>query len=223
MSRTLILLVASGCRIGFTELPVDDERPDGPSIDATIVTRTFGERPGAMTGVTLDTTLTQTMPLVNSGADELTSISGGMTSLERMLIRFDVSSIPPGTSVAGARLELTIETLNDEVAGELAIYACGQPWNENVATWTTRDTALGWITPGGSMGSVALSSKMPSGTTVTFPLPADEVQHWVNDINLNNGILLEPLVEDSSTHYHTHSSDSLTVTARPLLSVDLAM
>jgi len=235
MSRqvaALAVLLGSGCRYGFTDQNVGvlddassdttlDVLADVPS-DVALHTVTYGERSGSMTtGVMTDTILVENDPTTNYGNDENHSVDGGIPSRERQLIRIDLSSIAPGTTVYGARLNVVIVSYGDQMDGQLALHAIGQAWNENVATWELRDTATLWTEAGGSIGANIVTTFTPGATAATIELPALLFQDWVNDPTGNFGFVLTAGDETLDTHYHFHSSESQQTANRPLLSLDI--
>lgn len=227
MRRALAFAITccTACRIGFTELPSDgglDAPADLIAGDARIVTHTFGERAGSMTtGVTTDTSLSEMSPMLNNGASEELSIIGTASFRRRILLRFDLSSIPAGTPILAARIELELIDLGDNIVGDLALRVSGQPWVESTATWNVRDAATAWTFVGGTVSAIVAVIPAPTGA-FTVPVPVNIPQSWIDAPLTNFGVVITAADETTDTHYHVHASESLVVTARPLLVLDLA-
>lgn len=231
MSRTLTALVvtcSAACRIGFTEQPlgtVADAPPADLSSDARIVTRTYGERTGSMTtGVTTDATLVEPSPGQNNGLTEHLSIAGGVDIREHGLLRFDLSSIAPGTAVAAAHLDLDIVDYGDAIAGDMAVRTVGQSWAEGDASWIVRATATPWTAAGGTVSAIVatIPQPQPAAATLSIAIPANILAGWIDAPATNFGFAITAADESLDTHYHVHTSESVTETARPLLVLDLA-
>jgi hypothetical protein len=102
----------------------------------------------------------------------------------RGLIRFDLSSIPPGSTITGARLYLYEEDKKlDQVT---YIYRVTTSWSESSVTWNSP-----WLSPGGDFDAGHIyASFQPnqSGCMQEIDL-TDLIQEWV-DGTPNYGFLL---------------------------------
>ena len=222
LALALGLGVCTGCRFGFDEQPIagGDAALTDVARDARIVTKTFGERPGSMTtGVTTDATVSEGMTMMNFDPFEDLSISD---LIERGLLRFDVSSIAPGTVVVACRLELERVDYGDDITGGLALREVGQAWVEGNVTWNVRDTGTAWTAAGGTVSSPIVTLGPPP-LAVSFTVPPSTPQRWIDTPATNFGLALSVADEQSPTHYHMHSSESVVLTARPQLVLDLAL
>jgi hypothetical protein len=99
---------------------------------------------------------------------------------QRGLVAFDLSSIPPGSTVLGAALYITIST-GDNYTVEF--YPVDQPWSETV-TWDTQPTYTA-----ASAGSFTLTT---SACTRVSSFSTSLVTSWVDDPSGNYGIYLFP-------------------------------
>lgn len=225
------LLALCACRIGFDAVDPDASAAadDGGDGGGTITTITFGERPTSMRkNVTSDARLDQLQPALNYGGSEDLALSQFTTNNEHSLVRFELSSVPPGTAVTGARLQVHLLDYGDETAGTIVVRLLAETWIEGTnmgspgggVSWTTRDGSTPWTTPGGTTSRTLASLVMPEQQLVV-PLEPDVVQSWIDDPASNAGVLLT--VSAAPAHYHLHSRDSnlMQMTARPELAVDL--
>jgi len=97
-------------------------------------------------------------------------------NLRRSLVKFDLSSIPPGSPINSARLQLYVNFLTNrpEAEGEtLTVYQVTEDWAEMEATWNDRFTSpstQSWTNPGGTWTVIG-------ATSVT--IPSDPVGYWI--------------------------------------------
>ena len=158
----------------------------------------------------------------------------------RIVLRFDVSSIPPGSVVKSATLRLYCRTVTSPTAKSKTIraYYLMQSWTEGTltgtgtadgATWITRDGVTSWSAPGGyAYWSIVLGNAREEATGVS-PLPADfrqgwvafdltgMTQAWVDRKYANYGLLLRS--ESSSDVLEFDSRESTSGTAPQLVVV----
>lgn len=94
-----------------------------------------------------DAWLDRANPALNHGADT-TMVLDGRNPQSRPVLRFDLSSLPPGIVVDDATLSLyqSAGIGNTFVA---TVYAVTQPWDEMQVTWDNRLTGVPWATGGG--------------------------------------------------------------------------
>lgn len=216
-------MLLCACRIGFDTLNTGDAGDAGTS-----ETVTFGERPASQRkNVTTDATLDQSMASANFGGAEDLSIAEFVANGEHGLLRFDLSSIAPGTPVLAARLHLVRRDYGDEAPGSIELRLLAESWVEGTnmgmpgtgATWTTRDGATAWTTPGGTTTQV-ITTATPTAAEVVFALDPSVVQGWIDAPATNFGVLATVAV--NTAHYHFYTRDSpLDMTARPELALDL--
>jgi hypothetical protein len=157
---------------------------------------------------------------LKSGSDQNLNF-GGATLVDvnqqsperRILLRFDVSSIPGGTTIKSAIMRLYSSNVTSATNNPKSVnaYFIMQSWVEgtlngsgtaNGATWLTRDGTSNWSTAGGNYysdwavpgkeeasGSSPLPGEFRQGW-VTFDITA-AVQYWVdNGPGSNNGMLV---------------------------------
>lgn len=236
-----LVLVACG-RLGFEEpapssdgavgdgAASDGPAGDGPiggidaAIDAPVAgpgTTTFGETPTAnVTSVTTDA-------YMSDEGGSTTSNYGGSTSLgcegseKRALLRFDLSSLAPGTPVTSVVLRLSF---TGGAAGTVMFRPVLEAWTEGtqsgaagVVNHLQRTAGTSWTTVGagspGSSGASFMSFTASSGAN-TVALPAATVQSWVDTPSTNFGILIA-----CSGDSNISSRENATTTSRPQLDV----
>jgi hypothetical protein len=119
---------------------------------------------------------------------------------QRTFIQFDLSSLALASTqiVQSATLTLTASTAFGTNNGfqPMEIYRVLAPWTETGLTWSNRDTAVPWATPGGDFIGTggqpyAVSTASPTnGGTVTWDITA-LVQEWVGHVSTNYGLMLK--------------------------------
>jgi hypothetical protein len=222
-----------GCgRIGFgaavdggdTASEPGDGGFDAPAGSLTV---TFGEAPGTtFSNVTRDTYISNESGETgfNYGGDDEVRIE--RDAGERALIAFDVSALPPGSSVVNATLRVTIIELPPSPA-PIDVHVVTESWSEGslagapgVSNYLVRQGASSWTTAGcglpGSAGAAvtAMSATGLGQTTVSLPVPI--VQQWVTQPASNNGVVLIARSDDS-TRFTT--SEGTPAANRPVLTV----
>jgi hypothetical protein len=161
----------------------------------------------------------------------------------RALVRFDLSSIPPGSTITSVSLQMVLDRAVGG-ARNVGLYVCSRPWGEGTsdsgdaggrgATPTAGDVTwihsvfpgTMWTAAGGDFVSTvhATASADATGQTVTWastPQLVADVQAWLDGTSANNGWLLHHVDESPSrTAKQFCSRENATVANRPRLVVD---
>jgi hypothetical protein len=188
--------------------------------------------------------------ILNYGADTTMYVGEVNTSPnleQRLLLKFDVSGIPPGSKLTSATLRLNIAKIMGGSAANstksLDAYALTEWWNEGTsqiinscptgASWTNRECGVAWTTWGGTYvattkyatGRVESSGVSPLPVTfssgwVTWDLTA-LAQGWVDGVIVNNGFLVKsnPGDQTYSLQFLTKENNSGGGAYRPQLVV----
>jgi hypothetical protein len=229
---------------GSTSTPVGDDGSTGgpttgPAVDDTgaestgpplpqTETTTFGERDDSdVGGVTRDTWIVAGAPENNSGAHIDLHFGGGGAAV--VLVAFDLSALPPGTTITEASLEMVVELGTPADMGTLEVYALTEAWEEGtanqaagVANWTQRTLDEAWTNPGAGTGShdpqlVAELDPMANDTPHAIDLPTELVQAWIDDPALNHGLVMHDSgINEVGWFYSAEYGDA---TKRPELTV----
>ena len=151
------------------------------------------------TYITADTT--NAAYIKNNGADTSMYVGqvGTSPSLEqRMILKFDVSGIPPGSKLTSATLRLYVSQItgNSGATKTLDAYALTESWEEGFsdssgnirgASWTNRAYAVGWATyiwnvPNSGGGTYDVTHTYATGreeSSGASPLPGSFNGGWV--------------------------------------------
>lgn len=161
-----------------------------------------------------DTGIIQAAPANNYGSSSVNSVGFSGTGVRRILMKFDVSSIPSGAEITDARLVFTINLLSSAVLPfAVSAHTVNSSWGEDTETWDTHSGGDYYAT---AQGSASVTS---TGSWVIFLDPA-VVGQWVSGSLANNGVLLKQDVENTTEDWLSIYMKEDTVEAeRPFLQV----
>jgi len=170
---------------------------------------------------TRDTWLNSDYPTTNYGSGDTAHLQFG--TQDRQLHKFDVSSIPVGSTINNATMYFYVSSLSGGTPA-VACYRVLTHWDEMQATYNNRLTGTAWSAAGLLSGTdyvaTALATPTVSSTGwVAFDVTA-AVQGWVNTSYANEGVMYK---ETTSGHCVTRMREFATdTTLRPKLSVNYA-
>jgi hypothetical protein len=151
--------------------------------------------------------------------------SGGNTC--RVLIKFDLSSIPPTATIYSATLSLWLSANYSANTRTTRAFRQKRAWTETGASWSYYTGSSAWQVAGGfgtddceqsDSGSLSLAPTEALGEK-QWVLNPSKVQEWVSGAMANNGLVLKADTEYNDAHAF-HSSDWTTAGERPKLVVD---
>jgi len=143
------------------------------------------------------------------GSPNLITASGSQSNHPRILVQFDLSSIPAEAVIASAQLKLYCRSA--VIWKDIACYPLTHAWVEgtmtqtsdppqqtaNGVTWKTFDGTSNWTIPGGDYASYQLLDKVwiasDSDTGWKSWNVTSTVQGWASGILPNNGFILATL------------------------------
>lgn len=150
------------------------------------------------------------------------------TATYRSLVKWDLSSIPAGSTITATTLTLTVHTDRSDNARTLSVFRVLRAWTETGSTWNNWDTGQAWGTAmcanttsdreATDIGTATQPANPAVDSTVAVTLTASKVQEWLDGVLTNNGILLQVATEtDDGILYY--SREEATATKRPTLDV----
>jgi len=177
---------------------------------------TFQDGLSGYTGTT-DTWLNSDYPTTNYGSDTNGHLQ--YNTADRQLHRFDVSSIPAGSTVNSATIYFYAYNVTGGTPG-VSCYRVLTHWDEMQATWNNRLTGTAWGAAGLQSG-VDYNATAIGAATVSAPgwvsySITSTVQGWVNGSYVNEGVVYR---ETSAGHCYTYMSEYATASSRPKLDV----
>jgi hypothetical protein len=149
--------------------------------------------PGSGLLVNDDTWIDETAPTAVHGADPLLSIRADRGGDQRVLIKFDISSLS-GPSVAEAKLYFYIINNNNESDVTIFLYKVTSVWKGADATWLIAQPDVNWIKPsGGGDYNPAHVAVVRMTTNAGCRVQLDVttlVRDWFATPSTNNGVIL---------------------------------
>lgn len=149
-----------------------------------------------------DTFINGAFPGLNyGGGAELIVRAASATESYRVLVQFDLSSIPSGATVTSATLKLYYYEWGtaDPVGRTIWGYRLTQSWTEMGASWLQYDGTNSWSSSGGDYtldgGS---SATVPSSYGWMTWTVTDIVKAWIEDSEPNCGFLIKDATETST-------------------------
>ena len=231
----LIIAAAGGCfHIGKPDEDEADAGSDAVSSSVDSVTpRTDAGVPvpdASLSEVVIDgvedTFLHLANPTFNHGATA--KLCADLDDARVVLLRFNLSAIPPGATVGGAvlRIVTTGTAASDAAVDPYVVHEMLEPWVEGTltgapgqASWNERALGTPWISAGAGPGSRSpdvIGTFVPSAidTEYLVPLSGDLGQRWAATPEQNRGIALLATTNDGACFY---SGEAANPAQRPQL------
>jgi glucose/arabinose dehydrogenase len=171
-----------------------------------------------------DTTISENGPTQNHGAANTVFTDGddpaGSGKDKYALIKWDLSSIAPGTNVESSSMTLSV---SDPSTQAYPLRKLKRAWAESAATWNAYDVGKAWEVAGarGTLDreTATVGSVTPTSVgKVTVPLDRAVVQGWVDDPSTNYGIIIaDPNNTNGADFYSREAADA---SQRPQLTVN---
>ena len=175
----------------------------------------------------------------NYGACNQVFVDREAAKPDRAVLKWDLSSIPVGSTVSSASITLTLDAnapgqdmstdvhrvTNDWTQG---VGVCGGT-NNTTVNWNNRTginpTFTGWTTAGGDFNATVENTQTllhtwNAGQTVTWSV-ANMVQGWINGTNNNYGAIFKATSETGGNNvYKFASAENATSARRPILNIN---
>jgi hypothetical protein len=186
-------------------------------------TRTLQQGLDGYLGVT-DTWLNYYDPNLNLNNESKLTILGGSENA-KVLLRFDLSSIPANAVIISATLSVYNYSHQASAnGGTLSIHRVDKQWVEWQATWNVYSSGNAWTAAGMQAGTDYVSSPANSITIDTstnvwrsFDVTA-QIQQWVSGAAQNNGFVVRSPTYGVKPNFYS-SGYLLDPTLRPKLSI----
>ncbi|MFO1485862.1 MAG: GEVED domain-containing protein [Verrucomicrobiaceae bacterium] len=147
--------------------------------------------------------------------------SAGGAGNGRPVLKFDLSSIPAGSTITAATLSLNAVTVSDVSSRAIRLYPLNQSFVESQVTWNQQSSGVNWSTAGGSYGAELANTNVT--TTGQYSWSGSsliaQVQSWVDAPSGNLGLLLGDTDSGTVTKDFATKEDA-TPSRRPVLLVD---
>jgi hypothetical protein len=171
-----------------------------------------------------DSSILENAPRTNYGATTLGADGddpSGSGKDKYGLLRWDLSSMAPGTKISSASVTLTVTNSSTQT---YQAYALKRAWAESEVTWNSYAAGGPWEVAG-AKGSpdreaTVAGTVTPSATGErTFVLSAAVVQRWVDNPTTNQGIIIANAT--NSNGFDFYSRESSTSSQRPRLTLNV--
>jgi endonuclease/exonuclease/phosphatase family metal-dependent hydrolase len=160
----------------------------------------------------------------NQGADLETKTSADPSVTRRGILKFDTTTIPIGTSIASAKLTVTVQSGGSTTSRHIAAYQITDSWDQTQATWNSRRSGQGWNSSGGDLGAKldTRSVSNAGGSTATFDVTAlvsQVVSGALGSSRYTRIELVDVDAADDQSRRIYYTPDTSTASLRPTLVV----
>ncbi len=147
----------------------------------------------------------------------------GAGNVQRGVTRFDLSSIPAGTTLSSATLSLYsyYPSQTNGSAGYYCVYPVTTDWLYNQVSWTVAKTGINWVTAGGDYGATADATAAKKAAAA---IPAwynwnvtARVQSWLSNPSTNYGWIIRCDDENRHNQDYFYQVETANTTLRPKL------
>jgi hypothetical protein len=195
MKKTVNLFCLAVCLAAFSAIPLPAE---------TIVLQPGSEGK--------DTYVCDCLPKVNNPNGPVTNLYQGQygACYDRLLIQWDLSSLPRNITITSAVMELKCGGMYGSLSGKMVYYRISDDWKENGVTYATL--------PGHSPEDSVVTDWPVSGKWHAVDI-TKFVQKWVADTASNRGVYGHAVRTTSQCTAQFSSSDVSTAANRPKLTI----
>ncbi len=147
----------------------------------------------------------------------------GVNNIQRCIVKFDLSTIPAGTTITSATLSLYsyYPAQTKGSGGQYGVYAVTAPWSEGQVTWNVAASSTSWATPGGDfMPDPDATCNKLSSTAVPAWYNWDvtnRVNSWLSGTSDNDGWIVKCTDENIHNQDYLYPKEGTTVSNRPKL------
>jgi chitodextrinase len=154
-----------------------------------VITATSAPPVSVCLGAVQDTYIIQDAATKNHGSDTDMRTKPDAGKERRILIGFDLTSIPQSSAVVTSTLRLyETATKNSQT---ISLYRLTNNWVESQVTWNNRSISAAWAASGGDYQNTALATFLPNVQNQYRDIDVTGVtQGWVNGTYTNYGLLL---------------------------------
>ena len=169
-----------------------------------------------------DAWMNSLQPTTNYGNQPQMALGG--SGQADLLVRFDLTGMPPGIEIQSASLRLDVAERTGPDVLSVAAYRLRRSWSEDDVTWLLAANGTPWGEPGASDTAidrfpVAIDVAMLDQIDISYRWDVTEVvQDWQALPAQNHGLILA--AADSPAFYTLYSSESTDLDLRPKLVIE---
>ena len=173
---------------------------------------------------TIDTYMYQSNPTTNYGSENKFQVNQNIGYRQRSLVKFDLSSIPPGVQITSATLKLYLQYTSAQ-GRTYCVYRLTQSWTETGANWLRYDGTNPWSSYGGDYTEVGgACSTVPSVNNWMSWVVTDIVKAWIEGSEPNHGFLIKdsaegPDEQNYMSQFSSREKPIVTENLRPILEI----
>lgn len=186
-----------------------------------------GSHPGQVAG-TFSTTFTSTAdneiwsqnPTANYGSELVAWVARTNTYRDRVLLQFDLGTIPSNATVSSA--VMTLNRKSGSGGQAVSAHRLTQMWTEVASTWNNRSTGVPWTTPSGDSDydpTAAATTNVGANGNHNWTITS-LVQNWVNSTHPNYGLIMRLQNEGANGEHEFRTKEDTTPANRPRLAVN---
>jgi len=158
-----------------------------------------GIQPGQDTG--MDTYISKGLGEEHRNFGKSEDMYVGDSDKKRVLLRFDLASIPPGASITSAELKVCLaEEYYCDQKKAIYVHRITSFWKDTEATWNENRNKHNWKSPGGDLDLAIESAASLIGRSsgwVSWDVTR-AVKDWFEGRHINFGFLLRQDINDSN-------------------------
>jgi hypothetical protein len=170
-----------------------------------------------------DTWVTSQSPSNNYGATSQMQITTEGNNRKYYLSKFDISTIPQGSRIVSAELEMYHEWININASDEYSLYSMQEEWSEGSGNWSASGDGATWNTSDGTSIWSWDSNHDTNAITTSSVVSGwqqwdltELVQTWVSGTRDNHGVLIKGSDNIAATTFYGSDNKS----KRPKLTIN---
>ena len=198
--------------------------PGGPSVTPTATwtstptsTSTPQPSPSVCVAPTQDSYIVQDTATQNFGGDAELRTRTNSGREKRILMGFNLPSLPPSSMITSATLRLY--EITTQAGQTITVYRMTNNWVGSQVTWNQRSSGVSWATAGGEYQNTALATFSPDLANQYRDINVTAVtQGWANGTFSNQGLLLRATGANAAD-VRFASSEATSTSQRPQLCI----
>ncbi len=155
----------------------------------------------------------------NKENDNHLRINSQSTKEDRILIQFDLSTLPSTAIIESASLELNVSN-NKGLASTIEVYRITRDWTEDGVTWESYNGTNDWSTAGGDYDPQLINSFLIDSVGPKTVDLSVITQAWVDQSIPNYGIIMVSPSTSTNSEKKIDSSDNPSTVTRPKLTIN---
>lgn len=201
------------------EITASGEAADGSRVELVRWRSVFDGQSTVPFSAAADTSIDESEPNNNNGADLQLLLSNTGAAQQRALLQFDLSPLPAAAHVVSASLQLHFEGMASSSSVDVSVQALSRQWDEAYASWNRASVDELWEAPGGDTEAktYATASIEPLSPGAVQWDVSELLRRWIEQGQNNAGLML--LVEAGGDTLQFSSREHSVLAQRPRLTL----